>query len=80
MKEIGTKYNMFGPLLLNDTRGAATKAIEKQCNNDATAINWEILRRWINGEGIQSVTWSTLTNVLRSVELAELAKDIDENT
>ena len=77
---IGRKYSMFGPLLLNDTTGAVTEAIEGQCQRNAAEINVRILRRWINGGGIQPVTWSTLTNVLREVGLAELAKDIEQNT
>ena len=80
VERIGRKYNMFGPLLLNDTTGAVTQAIERQYNCNADDINLEILRRWINGGGIQPVTWSTLTNVLRRVGLAELARDIEQST
>ena len=37
----------------------------------------EILQEWINGRGRQPVSWATLTEVLRDVELSELASDIE---
>ena len=76
---IGMKYSMLGPLLLNDTTGAVTEAIEGQCHHNAVNINLKILQKWISGGGIQPVTWSTLTKVLRDVGLAELAREIEQN-
>ena len=78
-ERIGRKYNKLGPLLLNDTTGAVTEAIEGQCHHDAVDINLKILQKWISGRGIQPVTWSTLTKVLRDVGLAELAREIEQN-
>ena len=78
-EQIGRKYSMLGPLLLNDTRGTVTEAIKAQCHHDAADINLTILQRWINGGGIQPVTWTTLTKVLRDVGLAVLAREIEQN-
>ena len=56
------------------------EAIEWQYHRNAADINLEILQRWVNGRRIQPVMWSTLTKVLRTVGLAELARDIEQNT
>ena len=37
----------------------------------------EILQQWISGRGRQPVSWETLTEVLRDVELGELASEIE---
>ena len=78
-EQIGRKYSMLGPLLLNDNRGTVTEAIKAQWHHDAADINLAILQRWINGGGVQPVTWTTLTKVLRDVGLAELAREIEQN-
>ena len=44
---------------------------------DAEQINTEILQKWVSGRGRQPVSWATLTEVLRDVELCELASDIE---
>ena len=77
MKEIGTHYNMFGVLLLNDESGATISALEQQHQNRATSINFEILQQWIRGSGGKPVTWETLVKVLRQIELNILADKIE---
>ena len=79
LEQIGRKYTTCGPLLLNDTTAAVIEAIEEQCHHDATNIKLRILQRWMKGEGIKLVTWSTLTKVLRDVGLSELAREIEQN-
>ena len=37
---------------------------------------WRLFKLWFAGEGEQPVTWGTLVEVLRDVELATLASDI----
>ena len=70
---------MLGPLLLNDTSGAITTAITQQFLNNAFDINFEILTRWIQGAGRAPVTWNTLVEVLKSIALAELAREINDS-
>ena len=70
---------MLGPLLLNDTSGAITTAIARQFLNNAFDINFEILTRWIQGAGRAPVTWNTLVEVLKSIALAELAREINDS-
>ena len=45
--------------------------------NKAEEINKEILEQWITGRGKQPVTWKTLTEVLRDIELNTLAGEIE---
>lgn len=78
MKQIGRQYSTLGPLLLCDDMGAVTSAIVSQCQRDADEINREILTRWLQGRGKLPVTWSTLIDVLRDMELSELAQVIQE--
>ena len=78
VQEIGTHYPILGPLLLNDDTGAVTSAIVSQYQRDADAINQEILIRWLQGQGKQPLTWSTLIGVVRDMELPDLAQDIQE--
>ena len=76
VKQIGTHYTSLGPQLLNDDNGAVTTAITNEHKEKADAINQEILTRWLRGQGKKPVTWSTLIDVLRDVELSELADEI----
>jgi len=55
-EHIGMKYSMLGPLLLNDTTGVVTEAMEGRCHHDAANINLKILQKWISGGGIQPIT------------------------
>ena len=78
-QEIGTNYNTFGPLLLDDKTGAIMPAIVSQNLLVAANINMEILRRWVRGQGIKPVTWAKLIETLRSGGCSELADDIECN-
>ena len=74
--EISTKYYQFGVLLLKDETGARMEAIIHKHMKDVEQINQEILKQWIAGKGEEPVTWETLVEVLRDVELTDLASDI----
>ena len=75
-QEIGTKCYQFGVLLLKDETGARIETVIRKHLNDAEQINMEIFKLWFAGEGEQPVTWETLVEVLRDVELTTLASDI----
>ena len=77
--QIGTTYRMLGTMLLNDDTGAITEAIKQQCNQKASDINYEILRHWLQGGGKSPVTWMTLIEVLKQVQLKELAGRIENS-
>lgn len=78
-QQIGMNYSTLGPLLLNDAAGAIMPAIVAQCLLNATNINMEVLRRWVQGQGIGPVNWAILIETLRSGGCSELAGDIERN-
>ena len=77
--QIGTTYRMLGTMLLNDDNGALTEAIEQRFNQRASDINYEILKRWLQGGGKSPITWMTLVKVLRQIQLKELARKIENS-
>ena len=79
IEQIGTTYRMLGTMLLNDDTGAITEAIKQQFNQNAIDINYEILRRWLQGRGKSPVTWMTLVRVLKQIQLKELARKIENS-
>lgn len=76
-QEIGTKYHDFGILLLDDHNGARVTNMEHKHRGDAELINKEILREWAKGRGKTPVSWETLIEVLRDIELCTLAGMIE---
>ena len=78
-EQIGLKYLTFGIQLLEDTTGAITYAIEKECHHNAYKINLTILKRWVGGRGRKPISWATLIEVLKGVQLSELAHEIEHN-
>ena len=64
---------MLGIMLLNDETGEIIATITNDCQKKALDINHEVLKRWIQGQGRQPVSWDTLVGVLNSIELSELA-------
>ena len=77
--QIGTKYVQFGVFLLEDKTGAIIEALEKEHHWAAEQINMAILRKWLQGNGIKPVTWSSLVTVLREIEMNELADKVESN-
>ena len=77
-EEIGIHYRCFGILILNDERGNLVENIvHDERHNGAACINLMILKRWVNGTG-RPVTWRVLVEVLKDIELGELAREIEE--
>ena len=75
--EIATKYVQFGTFLLDDRNGSRVKIMAHRHHYDAERINTEILKEWLTGRGKQPVTWATLVEVLRDIELSTLAGEIE---
>ena len=46
---------------------------------DTELINLKILQKWINGVG-QPVSWATLVQVLKDIQLNELARKVNESS
>ena len=75
-EKISTKYHDFGLLLLDDPNGTRVRNMELKYNQDAERINKEIFQEWATGRGKKPVSWETLTEVLRDIELCTLASEI----
>ena len=78
-EEIGVHYLNFGIQLLVDNTGAQTSAIERASHLVAEDINCKIFKKWLEGNGRQPVTWGTLVQVLKDIELRALAQQIEES-
>ena len=62
---------------MEDHNGTRIRALALKHMNDANEINIEIIEEWVAGKGKQPVTWKTLTEVLRDIELSTLAEEIE---
>ena len=68
----------FGTQLLDDWTGSkVTSIVENQVS--VYRIAREICRQWLEGKGKQPVTWNTLINVLKQVQLMTLASHIEKS-
>ena len=76
-QEIGTNYYYFGLHLLDDPNGTRIRNLELEYRQNAERINTEILQEWATGKGKKPVSWQTLTEVLRDIELCVLASEIE---
>ena len=79
LERIGIHYWELGVLLLEDATGAHTQAIIEHHREDAIKINFQIFQKWIQGKGKLPVEWSTLVEVLKNIELVQLANEIEQN-
>lgn len=78
-EKIGTNYEHFGTLLLNDNDGTKVKNIEMSKHGDPVHITVEILKQWRQGKGRRPVTWRTLVDCLRGTGLNVLADKIEHS-
>ena len=78
-EEIGSDYEKFGILLLEDKTGNKVKNIKVSEHEDPLLITVEILRQWLIGKGKEPVTWQTLLKCLEATGLNVLAKNIDHS-
>ena len=77
-RNISTHYKEFGTFLLLDDTGKRVQNMEHTFMNSPEYINMEIFREWLDGRGRRPVTWETLVEVLREIELHILADDIQQ--
>ena len=74
-EKIGTHYKTFGIFLLKDDNGAKVESIAKE-EGESIHISLKILSKWLQGEGMQPPTWSTIIEALKMSNLGVLAKDV----
>jgi hypothetical protein len=77
-EEISTHYEKFGIFLLEDDTGDHTEVIVKELRGNAVDITEEVFRFWLEGNGLQPVSWATLIGVLKNIGLTKLAYDIQQ--
>ena len=77
LQRIGTEYEKFGIKILVDKTGDEVEEIKDE-QTVANKIKRTIVRRWLAGKGNNPVTWRTLVEVLDSMELREVTKEIRE--
>ena len=76
-QQIGSKEcKCFGVHLLKDDTGALVDGI--MAGKTIQDANHEIIASWLQGSGMQPVTWSTLISAMRKSQLRQLANDIAE--
>ena len=67
---------MLGPLLLRDDSGARTAALKAEHQGNTSLINLAVLQEWLEGGGLQPVTWATLSRVMASIGQVALAQQV----
>ena len=76
---VGAHYTTFGVLLLNDETGSRVEALKMECLGVPGNITQKILQEWLEGKGLEPVTWETLIQTLRDSELSSLADHIGDD-
>ena len=76
-EKIGTDYKHFGTLLLNDSDGSKVNNIDMSKRGNPVLITVEILEQWLQGRGRMPVTWQTLIECLRDMNMIVLANKIE---
>ena len=75
---LGTHYQKFGILLLNDRTGIQIDQIENECHGIPEKINIKILQYWLQGRGLP-VTWETLLDTLKTCGFHQLVDHIQSS-
>ena len=77
LQRISTEYEKFGIRILADKTGDEVEEIKDE-QTVASRIKRTIAQRWLKGNGKNPVTWRTLVEVLDSMGLREVTKEIRE--
>ena len=77
-QRVGANYSTFGILLLDDAVGGRVECLEEECNKKADKVVRKILQEWLEGRGLEPVTWETLIKTLRDSDLSALADEVHQ--
>ena len=69
---------LFLVFLLNDAVGSRVDSFKLQCLGNPEMITRTILREWLEGRGVEPVTWETLIKTLRDCDLSALADEVHQ--
>ena len=77
VQKTSTRYNQLGMHLLDDDNGDIVDGLKERCFHDPVETVTAVYKKWISGTGRKPVTWQTLVDVLRDIELNSVADDIE---
>ena len=76
--QIGSEYRTFGILLLQDDNGKfVSNIVHGEKENGVEGIVISIIMEWLQGRGRLPVSWRTLIEVLREMNLKVLAHAVE---
>ena len=73
IQRMGTSYEKLGMFLLEDDNGDIVDSLKEACHQDPIQITTAVYKKWISGTGRKPVTWQTLVDVLREIDLNRVA-------
>ena len=74
-QQVGANYSTFGIFLLNDSTGSRVQSLKQACLGNPEDVMLKILQEWLEGKGLP-VTWESLVQTLRNIDLSVLANEI----
>ena len=78
-QRVGANYSTFGILLLNDAIGSRVQALTMASQGNIYHTILRILQEWLEGRGLEPVTWETLIKTLKDSDLSALADEVQQN-
>lgn len=73
--QVGDKFDKFGTILLNDENGKKMATIVGKCFKDPVNIMMEILREWLEGNGLE-ISWESIISTLKDCKISFMAHQI----
>ena len=77
IQRTSTQYTKLAMFLLDDDNRDIVDGFKETYRGDPEEIVTAVYKKWINGTGRKPVTWQTLVDVLREIELSSLAAEIE---
>ena len=77
IQRTSTCYTNLAMYLLDDDNCEIVDSLKEKCHGDPVEITRAVYKKWIFGTGRQPVTWQTLVDVLREIQLNSLAEEIE---
>eukprot|EP00731_Ephydatia_muelleri_P012929 Em0007g239a len=77
IQKTSTCYTNLAMYLLDDDNCEIVDSLKEKCHGDPEEIVTAVYKKWISGTGRKPVTWQTLLDVLREIELNSLAEEIE---
>ena len=73
------KWEDLGIELELDEDGQLLDDIKKERGKDEAKCCLDVLKKWLQGAGVEPKTWGTLIHCLREIEAQEAVESIEEN-